>query len=63
MLVDKKELVKIQLSVNVWVDPEDDDLLVPIRESGGTLSVIDVVRAEVASNLESVSYVRHVNVE
>lgn len=55
--------VRVVVRVVVTVDPADPELLDVINESGGTFSVADVVRAEIESNLESVSYVRHVHAE
>ena len=52
--------IHVQIAVTVAVDPHDLTLLDIIQRSGGSLSIRDVVRAEVESNLESVSYVRHV---
>ena len=48
----------------VHVDPADHELLDRVNQSTGPISVADVARSEIKSNLESVSYVRrHVHVE
>ena len=60
---DESQFVEVRLTLRVQVDPKDDTLIETFRDSDGTLSVADVVRAEVESNLNSVSYVRDVNVE
>lgn len=56
-------IVEVALKVRVFVDPEEEELLEVIGKSGGSFSILDVVRAEIESNLESVSYVRHVSVD
>ena len=53
----------VTVSIVVDVDPANVELLDRIQESGGSLSIVDVVRAEVESNLCSVSYVRNVEVK
>lgn len=55
--------ITVRVMVTVDVDPSDDELLNRFDESSGSFSIADVVRAEIESNLESVSYVRHVSVE
>ena len=55
--------VTVRLVVTVDVDPSDDELLDRFDESSGSFSIAEVVRAEIESNLESVSYVRQVSVE
>lgn len=60
MAVEKNGYITVRLSVTVHIDPTDDELLDRYDESSGPFSVADVVRSEVQSNLESVSYVRHV---
>ena len=54
--------IAIMFAVTVHVDPTDEELLAAISESGGSSSIVDVVRSEIESNLESVSYVRHVSI-
>lgn len=54
-------VVCIRVIVTVYVDTTDDTIQSAITESGGLFSAADVVRAEIESNLESVSYVRHVS--
>ena len=63
MYVIGEGIVEVAVRVRVFVDPEEEELLQVIRESGGSLSILDVVRGEIESNLESVSYVRHVSVD
>lgn len=63
MSADDNGYITVRLVVTVQVDPTDDELLDKYDESGGPFSVADVVRAEIESNLESVSYVRHVSIE
>ena len=60
---DDNPYVTVQVIVTVDVDPSDDELLDRFDESSGSFSIAEVVRAEIESNLESVSYVRHVSVE
>ena len=62
MSADENRYITVELAVTVQVDPTDDELLDRYDESSGQFSVADVVRSEVQSNLESVSYVRHVAV-
>ena len=57
----EQSCVVILLAVTVHVNPREE-LLARINESGGSFSITDVVRAEIESNLESVSYVRHVSI-
>jgi hypothetical protein len=52
----------VRFNVTVYVDPTDEQLWNTIRRSRGRLSFKDVVRDEIESNLESVSYVRRVSV-
>jgi hypothetical protein len=59
----EKRCVVVTVIVTVHVDPDDDELLERSSESSSTLSVDEIVRAEIESNLESVSYVRCVSVE
>jgi hypothetical protein len=54
--------IAVTFIVAVHVDPKDDELLDRF-ESNGSFSISEVVRAEIESNLESVSYVRHVSVK
>jgi hypothetical protein len=63
MYVIEEGIVEVRFTVTVYVDPAEDDLLAMIKESGGSFSILDVVRGEIESNLESVSYVRHVSVD
>ena len=63
MCLDEKACITVKLAVTVQVDPSDDELLDRFDESRGSFSIVEVVRAEIESNLESVSYVRHVSVE
>ena len=60
---DDKRYVIVRVIVTVGVDPSDDGLLDRFDESGGSFSIAEVVRAEIESNLESVSYVRQVSIE
>ena len=55
--------MKICIRVTVHVDPTADELRARVDQSIGPCSPADVVRSEVESNLESVSYVRHVHAE
>lgn len=59
----EKRCVVVTVIVTVHVDPDNGELLERSDVSSGPLSVEEVVRAEVESNLESVSYVRHVSVK
>lgn len=53
--------VAIRVIVTVYVDPTHNTLLSAVcRVSGSVFSAADVVRAEIESNLASVSYVRYV---
>lgn len=63
MAANEKRYITIVFAVTVQVDPTDDELLDRFDESKGSFSITDVVRAEIESNLESVSYVRHVSVQ
>lgn len=55
------KLCKVQLLVIVEVDPTSGELWDAIWKSRNCQTALtDVVRNEIASNLESVSYVRHV---
>jgi len=60
---DDNRYVTVRVIVTVDVDPSDDELLDRFDESSGSFSIAEVVRAEIESNLESVSYVRHVSVQ
>ncbi len=61
---DNQGNVAIRVIVTVYVDPTHDKLLSAVcRVSGRLLSAADVVRAEIESKLESVSYVRHVSIQ
>lgn len=55
--------ITVRVMVTVGVDPSDDELLDRFDESSSSFSIAEVVRAEIESNLESVSYVRSVSVE
>jgi hypothetical protein len=55
--------VTVCFMVTVQVDPADEELLDRFDESSGPFSIFDVVRGEIESNLESVSYVRRVSVK
>ena len=59
----KRQFATVRLIVAVCVDLLDDGLLDRCDASTGRFSVAEVVRAEVESNLESVSYVRHASVK
>ena len=63
MYVIEKGTVRVTVRVIAYVDPTDQTLAETIAESGGSFSIVDVVRGEIESNLESISYVRHVSVE
>jgi hypothetical protein len=54
--------VQVVLDLTVQVDPEDEQLLEIVRRSRRPLTIPDVVRCEVESNLESVPYVRRVSI-
>ena len=60
---DESKTVRLEITVTVDVDPNDDALLAQIRESNGNFSIGDIARAEIESTLESVSYVKHANAE
>ncbi len=60
---DDNGYITVRLMVTVDVDPSDDELLDRFDESSGSFSIADVVRAEITSNLESVSYVRDITVQ
>ena len=62
MSVNENRYITVELGVTVQVDPTDDELLDRFDQSSGSFSITDVVRAEIESNLESVSYVRHVSI-
>ena len=51
-----KDLIGITIVVTVYVDPDDENLWEAIRSSPAS-RFEDVVRSEIRSNLESVSYV------
>jgi len=55
-------VISVRVVVLVSVDPTDEDLLAEIARSRGSLSIADIVCNEIESNLESVSYVRHVTI-
>lgn len=55
-------LVAVPLTVIAYVDPESEELWQLVRESEGSRTFSDVVRSEIESSLESVSYVRHVSI-
>ena len=55
--------MEICIRVTVHVDLTADELLARADQAIGPCSPADVVRSEVESNLESVSYVRHVHTE
>ena len=63
MAANENGCITVRLTVTVDVDPTDDELLDRFDQSSGSFSITDVVRAEIESNLESVSYVRQVSVE
>ncbi len=54
--------VEVTVVVTVCVDRTDDTIQSAILESGGLFSADQVVRDEIQSNLESVSYVRQVSI-
>lgn len=58
-----EEYVAVRLLVTVHVDPADGDLLERFDKSSGSFSVVEIVRSEIESNLESVPYVRRVSVK
>jgi len=62
MAANENRYLTVKFIVTVQVDPSDDELLDRYDESSSPFSVADVVRSEIQSNLESVSYVRHVAV-
>jgi hypothetical protein len=62
MAGDNPESVVVRLSVTVHVDPSNDELLDRYDRTAGSFSIANVVSDEVRSNLESVSYVRHVSI-
>ncbi len=55
--------VAVRLVITVHVDSADGDLLDRFDESGGPLSIFDVVRNEIESNLDSIRYVRRVSIK
>ena len=57
----EKDLVGITIVVIVYIDPNDEELWDVIRSSPVS-RFEDVVRSEIRSNLESVSYVRHLEI-
>jgi len=63
MPADDTACITVRLLVTVAVDPSDGELLDRFDESSGSFSIAEVVRAEIESNLESVSYVRRVSAE
>jgi len=56
------DLTEVRCVVTVFVDPKDPELPEILAEAGDNSSIADVVASEIQSNLESVSYVRHVSV-
>ena len=62
MAANENGCITVRLTVTVDVDPTNDELLDRFDQSSGSFSITDVVRAEIESNLESVSYVRHVSI-
>ena len=62
MAANENRYLTVKFIVTVQVDRSDDELLDRYDESSSPFSVADVVRSEIQSNLESVSYVRHVAV-
>ncbi len=50
--------VEICIRITVHVDPTNVELLYRIDQSSGPFSLINVVRSEVESNLESMAYVQ-----
>ena len=63
MCTEANGYITVRFTVTVQVDPTDDELLDRFDESSGPFSIAEVVRSEIESNLESVSYVRHVSVK
>lgn len=61
-LNDGGRFVCVALIVTVEVDSADSELLERLGEADGRASVVDIVSAEINSNLESVSYVCQVSV-
>ena len=57
------ELVVVHVVIVVSVDPTEPELLALVAKSGGSTAIADIVCNEVESNLESVSYVRYVDVK
>ena len=62
MVEDEQRLVPVVVVLTAYVDPNDEGLWDVIRKSQGSLRIADVVRAEIQSNLESVSYVRRLSI-
>ena len=62
MAEDEQRLVPVVVVLTAYVDPNDAGLWDVIRKSQGSLRIADVVRAEIQSNLESVSYVRRLSI-
>ena len=62
MSADENRYITVEFAVTVQVDPTDDELLDRYDQASGPFSITDVVRSEIRSNLESVSYVRHVSI-
>jgi len=62
MAANENGCITVRLTVTVDVDPTDEELLDRFDRSNGPFSITEVVRAEIESNLESVSYVRHVSI-
>ena len=59
----KKRHAIVRLTVKVYVDLTDAQLLDRYDGSTGPFSIAEVVRSEIESNLGSVSYVRHASVK
>jgi hypothetical protein len=61
MLTDEEPegLVPIHIFITVYVDGSNEELWDAVRQSKGLRTFSDVVRDEVASNLDSLTYVRH----
>ncbi len=58
IMTEEEGLVPIMIILVTHIDPTDETLRDAIRH--GSPSFTEVVRSEIRSNLESVSYVRHV---
>lgn len=64
MLIDQPPagIVLVHIFMTVYVDANSEELWQAVQESNGRRTFSDVVRDEVASNLESLRYVRHFNI-